>query len=327
MHKLNCLLYPEVKEFTIDERNSLQVLKNNIEFESLKHEFLKRYNFDDLRTYSFSKEGILGLLLELDGKVAVSLGESEAIVDGAKLYEKLGFEVIWVGFNKDGSVNLDDIKNKEFDYIFISSYVMDTFVKTDLSKVKEYTTAKIISNSSANFSHHSDMVLFDSYKLCGYSNSAIVLFRDEAFEEQNIAHTDALAVALCFDALKNLKFETSFKELFMDKLKRSFGDDMYFFVEPETTLPYSLHFGLKGIKAREIIRTLALSNVFITNGEGCSLGLAKPSRVIQDMGYDELTSRNAISLSTCESIEDDDLDNLVKLFHKKYRQIRVLNEQ
>ncbi|MFW2308252.1 cysteine desulfurase, partial [Aliarcobacter butzleri] len=61
------------------------------------------------------------------------------------------------------------------------------------------------------------------------------------------------------------------------------------------TLPYTLHFALKDIKAREIIRTLAFDSIFLSKGEGCSLGLSKPSRIIQAMGYDETTRRNAIS--------------------------------
>lgn len=327
MYKLNCLLYPNVKEFNISSKNSVQILENNIEFEAMKKEFTKKYNFNELKTYSFSKEGMLGLLLELKGKIAVSVGESEAIVEAAKFYEKLGFDVIWIGLNEDGTVKIEDIKNKELDYIFISSYVMDTFVKTDLSIVKKLTKAKIISNSSANFSQFSDIAIFDSYKISGYSNSAIILYNNEELEEQNMASTDALAVFLCFESLKTLSFETSFKDKFITYLKNEFGDDMYFFVEPELCLPYSLHFGLKKIKAREIIRTLALSDVYITNGEGCSLGFSKPSRIIQEMGHPELTSRNAISLSTAQVIDDESLEKIAKLFHKKYRQIRVLNEQ
>ena len=102
---------------------------------------------------------------------------------------------------------------------------------------------------------------------------------------------------------------------------------MYFFVDSKDTLEYSLHFALKNIKAREIIRTLALNSILITNGEGCSLGLSMPSRVIQAMGYEELISRNAISLTFTQIFEDEEIEKIVKAFAKKYRQIKVLNEQ
>ncbi|RXJ88248.1 cysteine desulfurase [Arcobacter sp. CECT 8985] len=326
MFKLNFLLYPNVQDIHITTDYSLSILDNNDSFTLLKKVFLKKYNFTDLKTIDFSKYGVLGLMLELDGKIAVSKGESQSIVDAAKQYEKLGFEVLWIELNKNGTVNFEKLKDQKLDFIFISSYTMDTFVKTNLKKIKELTNAKIISNSSANYDEICDIAIFDCYKLSGYTSSAIVLHNGE-FEEQNLANCDALSVYLSFEGLKNQTFNTSNKKLFLEKLKQKFKDDIYFFVEPSSTLDYSLHFALKNIKARELIRTSALSNILITNGEGCSLGLSKPSRIIQSMGYDELTSRNAISLSFCEEYSNEEIEKIVELLHKKYRQIKVLNEQ
>ena len=101
---------------------------------------------------------------------------------------------------------------------------------------------------------------------------------------------------------------------------------IYFFVNNNQTLAFSLHFALKNIKARELIRTLALDEILITNGEGCSLGLSKPSRIIQAMGYDELTSRNSISLTFTKKLEIFEIEKIVNTIAKKYKQIKVLNE-
>ena len=92
----------------------------------------------------------------------------------------------------------------------------------------------------------------------------------------------------------------------------------------EDTLSYSLHIALKGIKARELIRTLALNKIFLTNGEGCSLGLSKPSRIIQVMGYDELTSRNSISFSFVDELSAEDIEKVVNTVYLKYKQIKSL---
>jgi len=326
VYKLNFLLYPNVQNYHITKEESLDVLSNNDTFYELKKEFTAKYNFNDLKTIDFSKAGVLGLLLDLKGKIAVSKGESEAIIQAAQEYEKLGLEITWLELKKDGSVDLDILEKSNFDFIFISSYVMDTFVKTQLKDIKKLSSAKIISNCSANFDENCDIAIFDSYKICGYTSNAIILFNDE-FEEQNIANLDSIAVKLTFEALKEQKFNTSNKEIFIEELQAIFKEDLYFFVDSKTTLDYSLHFGLKAIKARELIRTLSLSNILITNGEGCSLGLSKPSRIIQSMGYDELTSRNAISLSFNEEYTKEDIQKISKHFYKKYRQIKVLNEQ
>lgn len=327
MIKLNNLQYNPIKlDFLEDQNYSLDSLVSNFTFDDLCKKYKEKFGFSKIKTFSFSKEGFLGLFLELKGKIAVSFGECEALIQGAKLYESLGFELTWIGLNKDGSVNYQELKDKDVDFLFLSSYVMDTFFETSLDDVKNFTNAKIISNGSAKIDSLSDIVYFDNYKLCGYCLSGVILFNDEnIFELLNMAFIDTLAVKCCFEALENQKFNYEVKEKFLEKLKEKLKDNIYFFVNNKNTLPYTLHFALKNIKAREIIRTLAFDNIFLSNGEGCSLGLSKPSRIIQAMGYDETTSRNAISLNFLQDFDEETILKIVDKIEQKYKQIRVLD--
>lgn len=329
MIKLNSLQYPNVQGLQISNKLSIEILKNNDSYLEVEKELINKYSFSKLLTFSFSKSGFLGLFLELEkkGKIAISVGESHAIVEAAKAYEALGFSLTWIDLEKNGKVNTKLIEGLDVDFIFISSYVIDTFVKTNIEEIKKYSLAKIISNASADFSSYSDAIYFDTYKLTGFALSSCLLFDNELFEEQAIGFKDVVAVNAINEALKIQSFQTCQKELFKEKLQEAFKDDMYFFVDSNDTLDFSLHFALKNIKAREIIRTLALNSILITNGEGCSLGLSIPSRVIQAMGYEEVISRNAISLTFTQSFEEEEVEKFVKTIAKKYRQIRVLNEQ
>jgi cysteine desulfurase len=198
---------------------------------------------------------------------------------------------------------------------------MDTFLKTDLKSLKTLTNAKIISNASADFCEYSDIIYFDNYKLCGYFLSGVLLFND-GFEQLNIGFTDSLAIYSCFKSYKKIKKDIKIKETFIKKLEDKFKDNLYYFVNNKNTLNNSFHIALKGIKAREIIRTLAFENIFLSNGEGCSLGLSKPSRVVQAMGFEESISRNALSFSFNENYEEEIINKVVNLIFKKYEQIR-----
>lgn len=321
--KLNVLQYNPIKLDLSNENYSIDSLVTNTDFENLCKNYKQKFAYSKLKTFSFSKEGFLGLFLELKGNIAISVGECEALINAAKLYENLGFEILWISLNKDGKVNLKKIENENIDFLFLSSYVMDTFVITSLQEAKKLTNAKIISNASANFSILSDAVYFDNYKLTGYNLSGVLLFEDEnLFELLNIGFIDTLAVKYCFEALENQKFNYEMKDKFLQKLKEKFKDDLYFFVNPADTLPYSLHIALKGIKARELIRTLALNKIFLTNGEGCSLGLSKPSRIIQNMGYDDQTSRNSIQLAFNQTFSEEEIEKLVNAIYLKYKQIK-----
>ncbi len=326
MVHLNSLQYSKMQNLTLLETYSLSTLSANNAFETLCFEFKERFGYKKIKTFSFSKEGFLGLFLELKGTIAVSKGECEAVLQGAKFYEELGFTVLWLPLKKDGRVDLVSIKDENVDFLFLSSYVMDTFVKTNLSQLKDFTSAKIISNASAHRDSNSDVIYFDNYKLTGFNTSGVLLFNDATFALLPVGTMDSIAIKLCMDALKLQHFNYELKNKFLEKLTYLFEDDIYFFVPPELTLDYALHFGLKGIRARELIQTLALSKIFITNGEGCSLGLSRPSKIIQEMGYSEDESKQAISLSFSDEIHDDEIQNVVEEMRKKYQQIKLLND-
>jgi|TARA_R110002033_G_scaffold107863_1_gene154216 hypothetical protein len=328
MYKLNILQYSNMQNLHIRDELKLSILSDNIEYINLEKEFLSKYKFSKLNTFTFSKAGFLDLLLQLNkkGKIAISVGETESLIEAGKEFEELGFKLTWINLLKDGTLNKKDILNKEIDFAFISSYVMDSFVKINLEEIKSLSKVKIISNASASIDKTSDVIYFDCYKLTGFSFEGVILFDDELFDEKSIGFTNPIAVDLIYQALKNQTFDETSKKLFEENLKEVLKDDIYFFVDNKQTLPYSLHFALKGIKARELIRTLALDNIHITNGEGCSLGLSKPSRIIQSMGYDEITSRNSISFSFDRKYTKDEIEKIVKKIAKKYKQIKVLNE-
>jgi cysteine desulfurase len=327
MFKLNSLQY-NMQNLHIKDGLSLNILSNNEEYVALEKEFKDKYPFENINSFSFSKSGFLSLLIQLNkkGKIAISVGETQSLIDAGLLFEELGFEVIWLDLLKDGNVNIEKLKDLNIDFIFISSYVMDIFVKTSIFDIKSLTNAKIISNASATFDKNSDVIYFDPYKLTGYSFHGLILFNEDLFEDQAISNKDSIALFNILQALKNQKFEISVKETFKNKLQEVLQDDVYFFVNNNQTLDFSLHFALRNIKARELIRTLALDEIFITNGEGCSLGLSKPSRIIQAMGYDELTSRNSISLTFTKKLEAFEIEKIVNTIAKKYKQIKVLNQ-
>lgn len=325
MIKLNTIHYPIINDINISREFSLDILKNNELYLESETSFLKKYSYSNLKTFSFNQDGFLSLLLELKnkGSIAISLGETNALIEAGKLYEKLGFDIVWINLCKDGQINFDDIKNIDVQFLFISSYIMDTFVKTDLRKIKELSKTTIISNATVDVSDSSDVIYFDPYKLVGFNTSGVLLC-DGLFATQSIGYIDNISVYLIFKALKNQSFIYTLKKKFKDNLEEIFGEDIYYFVDSSLTLDCTLHIALKGIKARELIRTLSLDEILITNGEGCSLGLSQPSKVIQAMGYNEEITRNGISLSFCEEIDDTNIEKICKLFYRRYRQIKVL---
>jgi len=325
MYKLNSLNYPLSDDISISKELSIEPLSTNVEYERLSKEFKSKFNFSHLHTFSFSKDGFLGLMLELNKSIAVSLGESEAIIEAAKRYETLGFAVRYIDILDNGTFDYEAVKNIKEEYFFVSPYIIDTFVKVDLAKVKTLFSGSIISNISATLDASvCDVAYFDAYKLSGYFTHSVLLHND-LFEEQIISSIDTLGLKLISDIVKKEKEIITCKGEFIEVLKENLKENLIFFVDADATLENVVHFGLKGIKAREVIRNLSLANIFVTNGEGCSLGLSRPSRIIQNMGYTELQSRQALSLSFSKDLDSDEIGFVVSKIAKSYRQIKALH--
>jgi len=326
MIKLNAIHYPLVKDLNISKEYSLDILKNNELYLEKEKEFLKKYSFSLLKTFSYTKDGFLSLLLELknQGDIAISLGETNALVEAGKIYETLGFKIFWIDLQKEGQINFEIIEKLDLKFLFVSSYIMDTFVQTNLEKIKQFTNAKIISNATIESNSFSDAIYFDPYKLTGFNTNGVFL-SNGLVQKQSIAYIDTVSVYNLLNALEKKKSISTPKNKFKIILEELFGDDLYYFVDPDTTFDFTFHFALKYLKARELIRTLALDEILVTNGEGCSLGLSQPSKIIQAMGYEEEISRNGISLSFVEELSDEKIEKTCKIIHKRYKQIRVLS--
>lgn len=87
------------------------------------------------------------------------------------------------------------------------------------------------------------------------------------------------------------------KELFFYSLQAILADDVSLFAPLTSSFCNTLALRLKGIKARNLLQSLFLEEIFAINGQDCLFGFQSPSFVLQEMGYTELDSRELLSLS------------------------------
>lgn len=109
------------------------------------------------------------------------------------------------------------------------------------------------------------------------------------------------------------------KELFFHSLQSILSDDVSLFAPLISCSPNTLPLRLRGIKARNLLQSLFLEEIFAINGQDCLFGFQSPSFVLQEMGYTELDSRELLSLSF------DGFDsNVVEKIAHHYQNIKKL---
>ena len=320
---LNSLQYKDIAFNTPYASLSMDTLSHNQNYLDIQNKYIKKFNRQKQQTFSFTKNGFFAIFMQLKGKIAVSLGESEAIVAGAKIALSCGQDIVFLNIQKNGELDFSCI-DSSLDYIFVSSYIMDTFVQVDLHKIQTLTQAKIISNASATMDlDTSDILLLDGYKLTKQGELGVIIYNDW-LEDSYVGDTHLATLCMCLEGLEQQTRNEEVKAIFLAKLQETFQENLFLFIEPNLSLDWVLHIGLKHIKAREIIRTMALDDIHLTNGEGCSLGLMQPSRVIQEMGYSELESRWCLALDFSTTYSSEQIDSFIKLLYKRYKQIKAL---
>ena len=163
------------------------------------------------------------------------------------------------------------------------------------------------------------------YKLGSFKHSGVYLCGDPALEmldSIDLSVYTHLKEAFC---AYDFNVDLNVKNSFIASLKNTLKDDFSTFIDPALTLDNAVYCRFADIKARDFIRALALEGIFTTNGELCSLGLSKPSRVLQTIGYIEDEAREALSISFDPLVTPDEAEYLAYIISFKYRQIRAIS--
>lgn len=145
------------------------------------------------------------------------------------------------------------------------------------------------------------------------------------FEKQDIFSNDLKNPKLfeaILKALKTIKIpKNNTQNEFYNILKEFFKEDLNTFAPLENTFFNSLPLCFKGIKARHLLQALLIQKIHAINGQECLFGLAKPSFVLQEMGYSEARSRELLSISYHHI---DDMEKTAKILTQTYKQIKAL---
>lgn len=137
------------------------------------------------------------------------------------------------------------------------------------------------------------------------------LLRPSLFKAAYCALTDILAQQTVVDS-KNVFFATLCH----------YAKDITLFSPLSLTPQNALALRFKHIKARLLIQSMQVDGIYTINGQDCLFGNAKPSFVLQTMGYEEAQCRELLSISYKEI---DNIEAVASRIANAYLQLRQFN--
>ncbi|KAB7615924.1 cysteine desulfurase [Amylibacter sp. SFDW26] len=101
------------------------------------------------------------------------------------------------------------------------------------------------------------------------------------------------------------------------------ASDAIFFGKDVKRLPNTSNFAVAGWKGETQVMQMDLAGYAISAGSACSSGKVKASKVLQAMGYDDITASSAIRISLGPTNTKDEIDGFVSAWGKAYTKYRA----
>jgi cysteine desulfurase len=138
-----------------------------------------------------------------------------------------------------------------------------------------------------------------------------------------IAGFGAAAEASAKDLANGIWDEVAELRDYLEDSIATFADETTFFGKDVKRLPNTSNFGVVGWKGETQVMQMDLAGYAISAGSACSSGKVKASKVLQAMGFDDITASSAIRVSLGPTNTKDQIDGFVSAWGKAYHKFRA----
>ena len=279
--------------------------------------------------------GAADVMKRRGNRVITSKIEHPSVIEAFKKLEKDGFDVVYVGVNRDGAVNLDEFSEALTDDTVLVS-IMHTNNETGVIQPVS-DISRLAREKAKNCVIHCDCVQafgklpikleqlgvdaisisahkIHGFKGCGalYTKTRIspVIVGGEQQNEirpgtENVGGILAFSAALSecsFDADEMRRKRTLMKNLLSEKL-----DNIVINGSCENNSGSVLNVSFVGIKAEILLHSLERYEIYVSTGSACSSHKPQPSHVLTAMGASQKEIDGAIRISFSQNTTDSEI--------------------
>lgn len=268
--------------------------------------------------------------------------EHPSVYNSFKFLEQfMDFEVTYLNVNKEGLIDLDDLKNSlRADTILVSIMAVNNEIGTIInhtdwcSFVKKHSRAfthvdmvQALGEYDLDFTNV-DLASFSAHKIHGVKGSGFLMIRDyiemipliSGGPQQYGFRAGTLNSPANIVLAKTVRKVLENQSSNLNKLKQL---NEYLYIElnkiPEVTLNSSqsksvyniINFSVKGVESEIMLNALSNKNIFVSAGSTCQSDLYVDSRVLKAIGKDSLVQRSRVRLGLDASLTIEDMEYFI----------------
>ena len=285
--------------------------------------------------------------------------EHPSVYEVFKHYENMGFEVDYLNVDKDGFVNLEELKDiirEDTAIVSVGAVNSETGAIQDLRKISE-----IIKGKNKNTYFHTDFVQglgctnikfdkipVDAITISGhkiyapkgigaiYVNKGVkltnVIYGSNA-ENGIVKRTMPTELILAFakaveilakEEKKEMEHAQKLKKMLVNKISEEITDIKFnSLFDSEKSSPKILNVSFYGIKGEVLTHFLGMYQIYVSTGSACSSKKGN-SRILEVMGLNQLEMDGAIRFSFSKDNTEEEIDEVVKRLRESVERIRKM---
>ena len=337
VHKLGLEVKELIDKCTLDIANNLNVLPEEIIYTSGASE-----------SNNLAVKGICERYMSHGKHILISSLEHTSLVASATVMQEKGFEVELIPINKDGFVDIEELKNMiRKDTILVSVCAVDSEIglKQPIEEIGSilknfpncffHTDAsQAIGKVSIDFSNV-DLVTITPHKFYGLNGFGMLIkkknvglkpqinggksttvFRSGTPEVANIvACSKALDIAL-----KYQKERYDYVKKLSDKVKNKLAEYKNVYINNTVnSIPHTINFSIKGIKSLELQGMLEEYGIYVSTKTSCCPTLTF-SKLVYALTKNKGLSLSSIRLSISHLTKEEEIDDFLRAFDLIYKE-------
>ena len=279
--------------------------------------------------------GVAKRNIKRGNKLITTKAEHPSVLEVFKEKEKEGYEVLYLDYNKEGILDLNQLERYLDDKVTLVSimkvnnetgYIFNTSDAYKLVKEKSHAyfhsdVTQAIGKEKINFKEY-DLLTFSAHKIGGIKGVGALLKKKEVLldplfyggGQENGLRSSTVSTPLCCSLATALRLSLNSLD---ERRKQAIKINNYLreelnkidevkIISPKEATPFILSFTLLKHKGSIIAEDLSMHNVYVSTKSACSSKEKGYSYVIYNAGYTLKEASNAIRLSFSGKEDMDD---------------------
>ncbi|MDD5196961.1 MAG: cysteine desulfurase NifS [Candidatus Omnitrophota bacterium] len=301
--------------------------------------------------------GVTDALADKGNHIITSAIEHHAIIEPCRVLEKKGFQVTYVGVDKDGLVSCDEVKKAITDKTILISIM---HANNEIGTIQPISSIGKIAREKGIYFHtdavqtvghipvnvnelNVDLLSLSGHKFYGPKGVGALYIRkgvrigrflcggdqekDRRASTHNVSAIVGLAKAVELCA-KDMDREAKALVALRSKLIQGIPEkipDVRLNGHPQLRLPNNVNFSIKYIEGESILLSLDMLGIAVSTGSACTSSSLEPSHVLLAIGLDHATAHGSLRISMGRWTKEQDVRFLLENLPKVVEKLRAMS--